>query len=557
MKKTLASLSRKRVVLILVVLAALLALALAACQPANTGDGAAPSGDGGSSSSGGGTSPSGGGSSPSGGGDVAPEDMPELWIFTSVGRIQMEGLTGSDQANLDMVTQYVMDNVGVKLNAVVPPQDVWQERLAIRLASGDPIDLFQGDWRSYRSTGAIMDLTPYFENGKLAFYDEVYSQYEPDWRSSVSDSDGRIWAFTDGSALACHPIYVRKDWCDQLGLKIPTTIEELEVVLEAFASNDMSGTGETIPLLTGMQGETNIMTFWCLAGGWLPQYQAGNWITSDKTVMPREMHPGYEGYVAKMADWFQKGWIYNESYQINRARTAELISANKVGATALWYTYTTSPLNDLWENVPEAEYVACPLKGPEGWVQVAQIPRIGGGTLVSAKTPDMDVVCKYINWLHEDIENYIVVRNGIKDVNWKYVPGFDGSDGNYRMIEWVDQHGYIGEYEMGGDMYHTMNYFFGVNGELAPNAQYLLEYGLNFDLAKVQGDVYTYYDLDRINEIFPYRGDFNRISAEEQIKFITGARPMSEWPNFMNELKAVGVDQWIAAYTEQYREQNP
>jgi hypothetical protein len=59
------------------------------------------------------------------------------------------------------------------------------------------------------------------------------------------------------------------------------------------------------------------------------------------------------------------------------------------------------------------------------------------------------------------------------------------------------------------------------------------------------------FDLAKIEESVS-RTDMNTKIASELTKFVMGTRPLDEWDAFLEELKEVGLDAWIEAFTEQY-----
>ena len=65
------------------------------------------------------------------------------------------------------------------------------------------------------------------------------------------------------------------------------------------------------------------------------------------------------------------------------------------------------------------------------------------------------------------------------------------------------------------------------------------------------------YDRTAIRDAFPGEPDFERFVEEESIKFITGARPIVEWGNFVDEMNNAGLEQWSELYTQQYRLYHP
>ncbi|UUZ86731.1 extracellular solute-binding protein [Paenibacillus sp. P26] len=175
------------------------------------------------------------------------------------------------------------------------------------LGSKDEIDLFQGNWDDYASKGAIIPLNDlldkYGQDIKKAWPQEAWDY--------MKDKDGKIWGIPRGVPAVHYPIWVRSDWMKKLNLKMPQTIDELEAVLKAFKEQDPDGNGkaDTIPMMTDLNGIK--MAF---LGGFVENGNS-NWVDpADKKLKPVELAPGFKDFVAKMADWYQKGYIYKESF---------------------------------------------------------------------------------------------------------------------------------------------------------------------------------------------------------------------------------------------------
>ena len=478
------------------------------------------------------------------------EELPELWMFSNYGRLAAEGSAGSIPESLAAVQDYIAEQTGVKLNAIVAPLGSETEKLNLRLASGEPLDFFAGDWRDYYADGVIMELTDYLTEEKMPNTVKAMDEMDPNWRSVVTDTEGRIWAIPASTAYAGYPVYVRQDWLDQVGLPVPTTMDELETVLEAFAAEDFSGTGETIPMLTG---ETLKQVFHCFGGAFLGDGASGNWVSEDGKLMPKELHPGYKDFVAQIADWYAKGYIYKDNYQINRAKTAELIAQNKVGVMAAWYSYTTNPVQELWLNHPEANYVMAVIKGDNGdYAQVVNGPLYGSATLVSASCQNMDAFIAFTEWMFSDVSTILYTRNGLRGVSWDFA---DSSTDKFPVMYWLDQASYAGEFESHNTMWHTVAYATAKDGGIDPTSEYCFGEILDFSKVSYQGDYDTIYDVGRLNEECPNEGDLQRLWEEETLKFIMGSRSMDEWDNYIDQMYAAGVETWIEAYTAQYVEQ--
>ena len=113
---------------------------------------------------------------------------------------------------------------------------------------------------------------------------------------------------------------------------MPKTIEDLENILRTFKEEDPAGKGQTIPLLTDLGGLYNGLSAGFTENGY------GNWQDTDGKIKHPILQPGFKDAVAKMAEWYKEGYIYKESYVINREQQEQLLSSNRIGSTIMWYS---------------------------------------------------------------------------------------------------------------------------------------------------------------------------------------------------------------------------
>lgn len=96
---------------------------------------------------------------------------------------------------------------------------------------------FMNDATLYLDDEVIWDLTPYIQEYAPAYY--AFLQTNPAYDKAMKTDDGRYYTFgffrEDGGWNDSYlgPV-VRKDWLDECGLDIPTTISEFENVIRVF-----------------------------------------------------------------------------------------------------------------------------------------------------------------------------------------------------------------------------------------------------------------------------------------------------------------------------------
>ncbi|RAV18746.1 extracellular solute-binding protein [Paenibacillus contaminans] len=491
------------------------------------------------------TGESGGKDSPSpaatNGGSEKPANAkkPEkVYIYANSGNLTLAANLSKPE-DLEMVKQKVIDEIGIEIVPVIPPKGQEGEKLNLLLASNEPVDIFAGDILPFQRRGAIQPLNELLDK----YGSDVRKLWPKEWGDSwkaLTSSDGKIWGVPSVPALATKAVFVRSDWLKKLNLPMPKTIDEYENVLKALKESDPAGSGQTIPMITNLVG-LNL----ALAAGYM-DVGYGSFLDKDGKVKPSVLHPGYKEFVARMADWYKKGYIYKETFVMNYERTRELIKQNRIGSAAIHASNITGVEYDLQKNVPEAKYeTAGEMKGPAG--NATTMSDIStGGYMISKNAKNPEGAMKLLNWVHSDLENYLLLFYGIKDRNWKYV------DEKNHVLEAINKD-YVGELLLGDTFAYTLKYM--LNDPIGkPEMDYLMEYSGDTSRVKKSGisDVSFKFDQAEIASSLPNRADLQRMMDEEVVKFIIGARPMSEYDKFLQGLNDAGLSKWIDVYTDQY-----
>ena len=157
------------------------------------------------------------------------------------------------------VLNQMQEEAGIKINWNVM-SDSLSEQVNIRIAGRQLPDAFLAvgfnnyDISTYGSDGAFIDLTPYLTEEYMPNLSKILEE-NPDIRSAITMSDGCIYGLPSGEKMGTagigaendYSIYtipqfsmINKAWLDDLGLEVPTTLDELHEALTAFKENDMS-----------------------------------------------------------------------------------------------------------------------------------------------------------------------------------------------------------------------------------------------------------------------------------------------------------------------------
>ena len=159
------------------------------------------------------------------------------------------------------------EKTNIHIECIDIPSSAWAEKRNLALVSGDYSDIFYGmgtfslaDEAKYGSQGILIPLNKLIEE-KAPTFREIMAESEL-VRNSITHSDGNIYSLPYlgrstttnefGKIMTEAPYFsINMKWIKNLGLDVPTTVEEYYNVLKAFKEQDPNGNGiqDEIPFL--------------------------------------------------------------------------------------------------------------------------------------------------------------------------------------------------------------------------------------------------------------------------------------------------------------------
>ncbi|MEY8745727.1 hypothetical protein AB9M62_41525 [Bacillales bacterium AN1005] len=153
----------------------------------------------------------------------------------------------------NVFTRWVEDKFGVKIKALWTgggTDGSYNTKLKLMLSANDELpDIISS--ANPDNTNLLID------SGKFMEVEEVFEKYaSPTWKQALADiKDPWLPVTRDGKKMAIpgtgtdygqanNVLWIRQDWLDKLKLKAPTSIEELETVMDAFVNQDPDGNGQ-------------------------------------------------------------------------------------------------------------------------------------------------------------------------------------------------------------------------------------------------------------------------------------------------------------------------
>lgn len=223
-------------------------------------------------------------------------------------------------------TRYVTEKLNVKVvDAFEANGDDYTRQVSLAIASGDLPDIMK--------VGKD-ELDELVENDLLADLTEVYEQYASDYIKNIYDSyegrslaaatyDGKLMALpganVDGAPTM---VWIRQDWADKLNLTIDEdgdgiiALDDVEQIAKAFVENDPSNSGNPVPLafMPDLGCSDNSSSFSIVAitasmNAWPQQ-----WIKNDAgEVVYGTVMPEMKEALTLLHKWFEEGLI-DEQY---------------------------------------------------------------------------------------------------------------------------------------------------------------------------------------------------------------------------------------------------
>jgi putative aldouronate transport system substrate-binding protein len=342
---------------------------------------------------------------------------------------------GRTRADDNAWTTWIKNKVLKDLNIEVTflPVGRWSEETDIvnLMASGSAPDLCYtystAMVNSFRDQGGIIDIAPYVERllpdtKKLLGSDPALPGKDFIYRNRLPD--GKMYSIPSYRvALAIRNIFIRKDWLDKVGLRVPTNMDEFHNALIAFRDRDPGNVGRqnVIPL-----GSTNGAR-WRLAdlvNHFLPR----NLNDRDRYVYNPNLgnrslsHPGMKDGLRVMNQWYNEKLIYQD-FPLLRVDEdfINLIKSGVVGAySGNWdepYRTDYKVIEELRKNVPDADFVPIDITNNKEIYD-----KVGLQIFVPVFSKNQEAALRYLNWLSIP-ENYQFLQRGQEGVNHQMVNG--------------------------------------------------------------------------------------------------------------------------------------
>jgi putative aldouronate transport system substrate-binding protein len=324
----------------------------------------------------------------------------------------------SDNQNLKEEFQRIFkEKTGINLKVIYPPRNNYMEKVNMMIASGELdglVNFFSpSNIKQAIVEDTIVPLDEYLESN------EHWNSMPEEYRNAYK-IDGKVYAIPAGYDGAFFTRSFRKDWLDNLGLKVPETANELLETARAFTEDDPDRNGENDTYGLTSSKFWNLQDIFQAFGARLNNTGDSPiaWDPATGLWQDSMLKPGMADALAYINRLYAMGYLDPDFMTNDGNRMREKMLTGNAGSTFYWVTHsyrfsTTKKAN------PEAQWVEIPaLKGSRTSLLNARV--MGGLIYVLVKgTPQpQETVNAFLDILFDE-DMFFMFRYGIEGVTYR------------------------------------------------------------------------------------------------------------------------------------------
>lgn len=444
------------------------------------------------------------------------------------------------------------EQTGVTVEFQHPASGQEKEQFNLIVADGSLPDIMEWQWVKQYPGGPEKAI----KDGVIIPLNDIFDQYCPNIKKYLAENpevdkmiktdDGNYFAFPfiRGEDKLCYTVggFIRQDWLDELGLEVPTTVDEWHEVLTAFKEKK----GAEAPLCFDWTNfkDSNPIAFAFKVG----TANGTQFILDDEgKVAFAPAQEGYKEYLMTLNQWYEEGLIDRDIATLNGDQVTAKMTSDKAGAFVGWAASRMQLfMTSAQQTNPEYTLVATPTptteKGatPEyGYVE-NQFPDVAAAITSSCK--NVELAAKFLDYGYSEA-GHNLFNFGIEGVSYEM------KDGKAEYTDVVTNNPDGWPLAQSLAKYIRANY----NGPFIQDLNYLEQY-LQLPTVKECPSVWAVPDArkhtvpnitptqDESKELATITNELGTYVAEMSLKFIFGTESFDNWDNYIETLNGMKLD---------------
>ena len=436
----------------------------------------------------------------------------------------------------DVILPGIKEAMGCEVEWTVVTAE-YATSLNARLGGGNIPDLFQVEYNMapvYINQGLLLDIEPYLD--QMPNFVAGYSE------EALANCymNGGMYLIAARPYIPYAHYSIRQDWLDNLGLSMPTTLDELYDVLYAFTFNDPDQNGKDDTYgLTG-QGLDAFNIVFNAYGTNAP----GTFLVEDNQVVYSSVDPDAREAIKFIQKLIEAGVVDPEimSNQSMEHRDKAISGYAGVLACSFWDIFKEAYMTQALEICPTAHWELMPgVEGPGGRYDLAydptNAPSYFGINADLADDPEhLAKVLALLDFLCTPETGHRLTLFGQEGVHYEL-----DENGNVVPLPKLTEITYSFNYTICGrdDLPYLQTKFGYLARQIEQCGELVTLPSYNSKVKAPEGIVLS---------------DITTYATEEITRFIYGERSLDEWDAYVDTLNSVyGLSQYIASATEDLR----
>lgn len=495
-----------------------------------------------------------------------PSGMPIVKVPITLKMFTVRSQAHDDWNKLMVWSEYERIS-GIHVQWEQVTQQQVKEKRNILLASGDlPDAFFKQDFTSaellnYGSQGTFIKLNDmidkYGGNIKAGF-----TNY-PTSKKSIKMTDGNIYSLPfindDLAGNITNKLWINKKWMDDLGLKAPTTTDELYKVLKEIKEKDPNHNGKADEIAISTPGGNGTVAGFegvlqILLGSWGLQNRGNQHRNVDVDESTKKLRfipttPQYREVLEYAAKLYADKLLDQDIFTITNPQFAAKHDQGVIGA----FPY----INHAFSQKHMDEYVGLDaLKGPHGdqlCSSVNDVVKAIGTFTITKNNKYPEETLRWVDYFYSD-EGSRLFYMGVKDKTYTV-----SASGDYDYLPEIRKN-------PNGLMFNqSIGQYLCWSGDNNPAIKFMkyskggTYYPVNEDVTKrlkpyLPKEIWPVFSftLEENDRLLTLANDMNSYRDEMIAKFVTGRTPFSEWDNYVASFKKMGLEEYMKIYQSAY-----
>lgn len=421
--------------------------------------------------------------------------------------------------------------------------DVWGEKKSLAFASGDLPDVF------LKGALSVKEEMTYGEDGQLIELEGLIDQYAPNLKGifeerpsvkkNITTPDGHIYALPAvNSGRNNSMFYLNKKWMDELGLEMPKTVDDLYEVLKAFKQRDP----DCYPV--SLMGTDQLCR---LLASYGVLFNENNIFAENGKVIYSPMDERFKRGVIFLKKLYQEGLLDSEVFTQTKQQQISKGSTGRIGLI-----YANSPMQTVGEQYHFDYAVMMPLTEKDGDVPISRgsSETLRGTFAITSKNQYPAETIRWVDYLYSE-EGGIMATAGLEGVDYKWN---DDGTWDYILEEGETVTNRLAKISAQGTVHFPLltpeDFMMKANDPFEKSLWPMREQVYPYEKEIYPQNYFTSEDQVRVSSL---TADLNPYVTQSMAQFITGDLDIeTEWENYVNTLKRMGVDELVELYQKGY-----